>query len=337
MAPDRRRPAGSEPDPGRLTATEIGWLRQLALIVRAAPTDRDRTGAVMIVVRKARAHRATGVRWSDIATALGVTDTTLRRWRRADDAKPTSVPRATEPTGHTRLPGAPDPPAAPHRYAMQTLSAPVSQSRSQHIHSTESAYSRWTSRPTATRTQPGSHTRRVLVVTGDPRPGGNLFGPEAAVIRDRLSSAYVDVRERACIELGELSRELDQLHPSVLHLAAHSAFSGLVLSLDGVAWSVGYDAFAAMIERSFRPQLVVLNRCDSHALSHLLRGLVEALITWPGQTNDDSCRAFAGQLYKALGFGDTVAQAHANSCAALEDQLPHAPLLTGTGHGTALF
>ena len=92
-----------------------------------------------------------------------------------------------------------------------------------------------------------------------------------------------------------------------------------------------------MIERSSRPQLVVLNMCDSHALSHLLRGLIEALITWPGQTNDDSCRAFAGQLYKALGFGDTVAQAHANSCAALEDQLPHAPLLTGTGHGTALF
>ena len=336
MAPDRRRPAGSEPDPGRLTATEIGWLRQLALIVRAAPTDRDRTDAVTIVVRKARAHRATGVRWSDIATALGVTDTTLRRWRRADDAKPTSVPRATEPTGHTRLPGAPDPPAAPHRYAMQTLSALVSQSRSQHIHSTESAYSRWTSRPTATRTQPGSHTRRVLVVTGDPRPGGNLFGPEAAVIRDRLSSAYVDVRERACIELGELSRELDQLHPSVLHLAAHSAFSGLVLSLDGVAW-VGRVRRVRSDDRAVVVQLVVLNRCDSHALSHLLRGLVEALITWPGQTNDDSCRAFAGQLYKALGFGDTVAQAHANSCAALEGRLPHAPLLTGTGHGTALF
>jgi hypothetical protein len=123
----------------------------------------------------------------------------------------------------------------------------------------------------------------------------------------------------------------------VLHLAAHSTFSGLVLSLDGNAWSVGYDTFAAMIERSFRPRLVVLNMCDSHALSHVLRGLVEALITWPGQTDDDRCQTFAGQLYKALALGDTVAQAHAHSCAALTDCLPHAPLLTGTGHSTVLF
>jgi len=156
------------------------------------------------------------------------------------------------------------------------------------------------------------------------------------VIRDRLSSAYVDIRERACIELAELSRELDQLHPSVLHLAAHSAFSGLILSLDDIAWSIGHDAFATMIERSFRPRLVVLNLCDSHALSHVLRRLVEALITWPGQTDDARCRTFTGQLYKALALGDTVAQAHANSCAAL-DGLPHAPLLTGTGHGAVLF
>lgn len=298
MALDRPRPTGS--GPVRLTATEIGWLGHLAITVRAAPTDRDRTTAVTMVVWTAKAHRTVGVRWSDIATALGVTDTTLRRWRRADDAKPTSIPSAVAPTAHTRLPGAPDPPAAPHRYVTQTLSAHVSQNQSQHISSTESAYSRW---PTAASTQPGSHTRRVLVVTGDPRPGGNLFGPEAAVIRDRLSSAYVEVYERACIELGELSRELDNLRPSVLHLAAHSAFSGLFLSLDGNAWSVGYDAFAAIIEQSFRPKLVVLNICDSHDLSRTLRGLVNALITWPGQTDDGRCRTFAGQLYKALASG----------------------------------
>jgi hypothetical protein len=114
---------------------------------------------------------------------------------------------------------------------------------------------------------PSSGTRRVLVVSGDPRPAKNFFGPEAAAIRRCLSSAYIDVRELACIELGELARYLDELCPSVLHIAAHSSFGGISLSLDGLPLSVGYEAFTATVKRSFRPRLVVMNLCGSHALS----------------------------------------------------------------------
>jgi hypothetical protein len=141
------------------------------------------------------------------------------------------------------------------------------------------------------------------VISGDPRPGGNMFGPEAAIIRRHMSPAYVDVRERACIELAELSYELDTLRPTVLHIAAHSAFGGLFLSLNGSARCVGYEAVAAIIERSFRPRLIVLCACGSHKPSRSLTKLVGALITWPALIDDDLCRLFAGQLYLSLAHG----------------------------------
>jgi hypothetical protein len=165
-----------------------------------------------------------------------------------------------------------------------------------------------------------------------------MFGPKAAIIRRHMSPAYVDVRERACIELTELSYELDTLRPTVLHIAAHSAFGGLFLSLNGSARCVGYEAFAATIERSFRPRLIVLCACGAYEPSRSLTKLIGALITWPAIINDDLSELFAGQLYWSLARRRTIATAHADACAALGSHSVHGhPMLEGTACTGALF
>ena len=317
-----------------LTATEIGWLRQLGDMVRRAPTRRDRALVIRtVVLKKVRDHREAGVSWSAMAVALGVTDATLHRWRRADDAKPVPTTRPwADPPPPIELPW---PPRAPHDIAgstSQTISSRASQSQSQDISSTASAWI--TTAPTDIRTgspTPSSGARLVLVVSGDPRPGGNLFGPEAAAIRGSLSGAYVDIREHACVELCELARALDTLRPSVLHVAAHGGFGGLFLSLDGSPLSVGYGGFAETIKRSFRPRLVVLNLCGSYPLSGPLAELVGSVISWPGAVDDEQSRAFAGQLYKALANGRTIGQALTSDCLAVFEQWPglDRPVLDG--------
>jgi len=294
-------------------------------MVRRAPTRRDRTLVIRtVVLKKVRDHRVAGVSWSAMSIALGVTDATLRRWRRADDTKPVPTTRRwADPPQPTELPG---PPRAPHDKAASTsqaISSRESQSQSQHISSTASAWI--TAAPTDIRTgspPPSSGARLVLVVSGDPRPGGNLFGPEAAAIRSSLSGAYVDIREHACVELGELARALDTFHPSVLHVAAHGGFGGLFLSMDGSPLSVGYDGFADAIKRSFRPRLVVLNLCGSYPLSGPLVELVGSVVSWPAAVDDEQSRAFAAQLYKALANGRTIDQALTNDCLAVFEQWP---------------
>jgi hypothetical protein len=330
--PPNRRTVG-------LTASQISWLRQLAGTVRAAPTRRERTALITVVMRELWRHRDHGVSWSEIAIALGVTAKTLRRWRRIDDAKPMSLSRPTVASpSHIELPRSPGRRSDSTGSEFETISARMSQSQSQTLTFTVSAsISARGGTEIRGALTPSSGTHRVLVVSGDPRPGNNSLDLELAEIRWCLSSAYIDVQELPFIELSELGRYLDELCPSVLHVAAHSSFGGISLSLDGSPLSVSYEAFIATIKRSFRPRLVVMSVCGSHALSGGLTGLVESLITWPDVVDDNQSRVFARQLYHALAAGRTVGQAYDDSFTILE-RWPglYPPVLTGD-HALAIF
>ncbi len=333
-----RRPRPSRRPTLGLTATEISWLHQLASMVRAAPNRHDRHAAIMIVVWKAREHRNKGVFWSQIAVALSISEQTLRRWRRMDDAKPLTHRTTSVVPPFTALPVPPPPPGSWPAGKSEAVSAHSSQNQFQHQSLLASTQLVHRIEASSGRTTPIASIRRILVISGDPRPGGNMFGPEAAIIRRHMSPAYVDVRERACIELAELSYELDTLRPTVLHIAAHSAFGGLFLSLNGSARCVGYEAFAATIERSSRPRLIVLCACGSHEPSRSLTKLVGALIAWPAIIDDDLSELFASQLYRSLARGQTIATAHADACAALDSHpVHHHPVLDGTACTGALF
>ena len=181
---------------------------------------------------------------------------------------------------------------------------------------------------------PGGTTRRVLVASGDPRPGSNQFGLEAAEIRRCLLPAGIEVREVACVELVEISHHLDALAPAVLHLAAHHASGGVAVGFEGDLLWAEFEAVATAVCRArFPPRLVVAGLCDSLALANLLADTIDAVIAWPDTVDDEQTRAFAGMLYRALAAGRTVDDATKDPALALKTRWPglDGPVLFGLG------
>jgi len=175
-------------------------------------------------------------------------------------------------------------------------------------------------------------TRRVLVTSGDPRPGGNQFGLEAAEIRRSLLPARVDVREVACIDLAEIPQHLDELCPAVLHLAAHRARDGVAVIFEGGTLMASFEGLAEAVCRArLPPPLVVIGVCDSLPLAILLSDTIESVIAWPDTVDDEQTRAFAGLLYRALASGRTVHEATGDATAAVTQRWPAlvAPVVLG--------
>ncbi|HET8681287.1 MAG TPA: CHAT domain-containing protein [Micromonosporaceae bacterium] len=324
-----RRPRSSAP----LSAPDIGYLKAVGDAVRAAPTERDRHLAVQLALDIARRHRLNGVGWSPIVVALGVDDVELRQWLLdAGDAKPAA---GSHPAGarHRVELAAPDPPyrrGAESGWIDQTAS--VSQSASQSLAS--SASSRYGGLNAGSQVMTG-HSRCLMFASGDPRPGGNQFGLEAAAVRQLLTLARVEVREVACVALSEIAQHLARVRPLALHVAAHNAFGGIYLSLDGAALSVAHTAFLDAVRRSHPPpRLVVLNTCHSARLARaLVDDGIESSLGWPSEVNDDQARLFAAQLYQALGNGVPVADGCADASATVAQRWPHIEAVEPYGSG----
>ncbi|HET8661876.1 MAG TPA: CHAT domain-containing protein [Micromonosporaceae bacterium] len=306
-----------------LSAPDIGYLRAIGDAVRAAPTERDRHLAVQLALAIARQHRLNGVGWPPIAVALGVDHMELGRWRlNAGDAKPGAGNLPPETRPHAAL-AAPD---SPHQrltnagWVHQAMSA--SQSISQPSASNASSPS---SGLGADPQILSGRSRSVMFASGDPHRGRNQFGQEAAIIRQLLTLARVDVREMACIALGELALHLNRIRPLVLHLAAHNAFGGIYLSLDGAACSVAHTAILDALGRAHTPpRLVVLTVCHSAQLARaLVADGIESSLGWPSEVNDDQARLFAAQLYQALGSGAPVTDGCAVASSTVAQRWPH--------------
>jgi len=180
----------------------------------------------------------------------------------------------------------------------------------------------------------GCHARRVLFTSGDSRPGRNDFGLEAAAVRQCMHPAAIDVREIACLALHELARLLDEHRPAVMHIAAHSRFGGIMLSLDGEVLSVGMAAFQATVLRGRPPpRLVVLNLCGSAGSARAVAAAATSTATvgWPGPVDDDQARTFARLLYPALATNATIAAALRETGPTLTERWPGMDLPRGFG------
>ncbi|MFC7221047.1 CHAT domain-containing protein [Streptomyces polyrhachis] len=173
---------------------------------------------------------------------------------------------------------------------------------------------------------------RVLFLSGHPRPGRNEFGAEAACIRQVLVGGLVHVRELAMVGLAELCPVVDEHTPAILHIAAHSSFSGVHLSQDGNDLCIGYEDLCREIARvRFPPRLVILNICDSLGLAAEMSRSVGAVIGWPGTLNDPQAQVFAQHLYRSLARHRSVADSCKDAEAALSG--PHPDCAPPVSHG----
>jgi hypothetical protein len=128
--------------------------------------------------------------------------------------------------------------------------------------------------PTLRPTAPGY---RLLVVTGDARPGNNDFNLEIATIR------------RAC-------------ESTPMHVAVGWAVEGTT------TW-VSYDEVAAALVGCPAPTLTVLNICASSRLARGLQAWSSTVVCWPDLLDDDQARIFSSAFYRSILSGTTVALA----------------------------
>ncbi|WP_330304392.1 MULTISPECIES: CHAT domain-containing protein [unclassified Streptomyces] len=173
---------------------------------------------------------------------------------------------------------------------------------------------------------PTGISRRVLFLSGDPRPGRNDFGSEAACVRQALVGSFVQLIEMASVQLAEICPALDQYSPAVLHIAAHSAFGGVHLTQEGSDLSIAYRDLCAQIARvRSPPRLVILNVCDSVALADQLARTIAAVISWPYAISDAQAQVFTRQLYRSLTGQRSIAESCKDSEAALTGPHPDCP------------
>lgn len=318
--------------PVGLSVTAIIYLNRLGDAIRAAPTARERTEAISIALAVGGRCRGDGASWAEIAVALGFAVGTVRSWLYADDVKPTPVAHPTVSAPRTMAPeAAPSDRATELQTELATGS--MSMSSSQPIFQMASTPgSAGGGLSDGLQHLPGVHRREVVVASGDPRPGGNIFGLEAADIRRPLRLARVGVWESACVDLAEVRDHLDSRRPIVFHLTAHSSFGGVVLSMDGQAISVCHETFVRTITRSILPpRLIVLSVCASVPIAQLLAEAIESVIAWPDLLDDDQARDFARCLYQQLACGRTVADAFEVASDTTTERWPglSAPILYG--------
>ncbi|WP_327362833.1 MULTISPECIES: CHAT domain-containing protein [unclassified Streptomyces] len=154
---------------------------------------------------------------------------------------------------------------------------------------------------------PAGIAQRVLFVSGDPRPGRNSFGPEAAYIREALAGSYVQVTEMASVGLAEICPALDVHAPAAVHIAAHSSFGGIHLTQDGGNLCIAHEAFCAQIARvRFPPRLAVLNFCDSTTLAAEIARTARTVISRPHALSDRQAQTFTRQLHRSLAARRSV-------------------------------
>jgi CHAT domain len=152
----------------------------------------------------------------------------------------------------------------------------------------------------------------VLVALGTTNVSGNDFPGEAAAIRRVLRPHGIAVIERCAVELGELKQELDELHPAILHVAAHFDFGLVHLSAENgrTSATLTWDLCTSIRDTQTPPVLVVLNGCETASLSETLTDQrpgvgkpVTTAIGWRGRLKDPQAQLFAERLYAGLASG----------------------------------
>jgi len=328
MADEERLPLSGLPR--KLTVEEITYLGTMGLLFRSAPGYRAMQDALDAAVKAVQRHRADEVSWPDITRALGIPrEELLHRMRETTDKPLPTPPPPIAPTSiGNRLPR--DPPRPPTSRPGPPTSELMNQAWSASIsaHSSQSSVFSPNIPPQDHDLgvlSPAGAAPRVLFVSGDPRPGRNDFGPEAACIRQAVAASYIRLTEMASVGLAEICPALDTYSPTVLHIAAHSSFGGIHLTQEGGDLCIAYETLCAQISRVRRPpRLAVLNFCGSTALAHEMALTVTTVISWPHAVDDGQARTFTRQLYQSLAIGRSVD----DSCKDAEAELigPHPDL-----------
>ena len=150
------------------------------------------------------------------------------------------------------------------------------------------------------------------------------IGEECRAIEEKIRAARfrekLRFRSRWAARPDDLLQALHEDDPTVLHFSGHGvgAQGLLFLAEDGHALLVNSDGLGQVIRAAGDSiQLVVLNACYSRIQAEALVLHVPCVIGMPSAIGDKSAIVYAAELYRALAFGKSVANAHQCGLAAL--------------------
>jgi hypothetical protein len=165
----------------------------------------------------------------------------------------------------------------------------------------------------------------VLFLAANPRERPVLeLGEECRAIEDKIRAARfrekLRFRSRWAMRLDDLVQALYEDTPSVLHFSGHGAEAqGLWLATEdtGVI-RANSDGLGQVIRAAGDGvRLVVLNACYTKVQAEALVVHVPCVIGMPSAIGDKSAIVYAAELYRALAFGKSIANAHQCGLAAL--------------------
>lgn len=130
----------------------------------------------------------------------------------------------------------------------------------------------------------------------------------------------IEIHFEFSARVSDLQAALRRHQPQILHFAGHAeAKMGIMLENDaGDEQSVHKSALGNLFALHGCVRMVVLNACESHALTDAFADVVDFMVGMKRAVHDEASLAFAEEFYGALAGGSSVDQAFATGVSRLE-------------------
>jgi len=181
---------------------------------------------------------------------------------------------------------------------------------------------------------------RILFLAANPKDTIQVrISEEIRTIEERLRTTkyggQFKVEQCPAVRVTDLSDALLRYRPQIVHFSGHGSPSGQIILEDksGMTQPVSPEALSDLFKiLKDDIQLVVLNACHTETQAQAIMRHVRCVICMSGEIDDTSAIAFAGGLYRGLGWGRSVATSFDVGCNEIEiSSLKHAdrPTLHG--------
>jgi hypothetical protein len=166
---------------------------------------------------------------------------------------------------------------------------------------------------------------RILFLSANPLPTGRiLVDVEEREISERLQEGpYRDnfeLLKHAAIQPIDIQKLLLKHRPHIVHFCGHGHKAQKIIlgGTPGRAKTVDKQGLAQVFSLySHHVRLVVLNACYTNTMARSITKAVDYAVGTGKGIGDKAGVAFAGALYRALGFGKSVKEAFASAKAEL--------------------
>lgn len=159
-------------------------------------------------------------------------------------------------------------------------------------------------------------TITVLFITASPEDQSALrIDKEMREIQQRVqASVFRDVirfEHAMATQVADLLQRLNETKPDVVHFSGHGDERGLVFEdADEQTRTLDNEELAKLLSLSSkRIRLAIFNSCNSAEQAERACWHLDAAIGMDETIDDEDAQVFAGQLYSALGFGQSLSNA----------------------------